>query len=161
MEGVVLDTQPDKPGTKIDFIVQLGLILVGIIIIFKSSNMYPMVRILIYLLWVMIAAIMMEQRKQTLKFGHYLMFGVASAIMGIILKVEYQNQHIFPDLGLPGFFLFIPFIILIAALISAAISQLLVKFSDKLFIRLLSFVLANLLSFSLCFFGFSYHFSIT
>ena len=99
--------------------------------------------------------------KNKSKFIRYFIFGVASGIIGVILKTKYQNLHIFPDLGLNGFFVFIPIIILIAAIISAGISQWIVRSKDTFIHRFLAFVLANLISFSLCFFGFRYHFALT
>jgi hypothetical protein len=146
--------------TKKAFIIHSCIILAGILTIFTSIRVHIVYRIFLFLLWVIIAAIIMEYRKQTLKFVHYFMFGIPSAIIGITLRVAIQNQHIFPALG-TILFVFIPVIILIAATISAVISLWLTKSNARFVNSFLTFVLANLISFSLCFFGFTYHFSIT
>ena len=115
----------------------------------------------VILILIVVTATNMEYRKKTVKFIHYFMHGVASGIIGVILKTRYQNLHTFPDLGLPGFFMYIPIILLIAALIGAGIGQWIAGSKTRFISRFLAFVFANATSFSLCFFGFQYHFSIT
>ena len=153
--------------TKKDFIIQFCIILAGLLTIFTSFRMYSnsmvysynIYRILLFLLWVIVAALIMEYRKQTPKFGLYFMFAVASAIIGIAIRATI-HQQILPFLVVTSF-VFIPVIIPITATISAVISQWLVKSNARFINGFLVFVLANLISFSLNIFVFAYHFALT
>lgn len=120
--------------------------------------------VLSFLMILILVTAIVGFRAKTLEFKHYFMFGVISGFIGVILKVWSWNQESFlnrfAEWGIVLWWWFIPIVVFVSAWIGAWISIRMVSSKDTFIDRLLAFVFAILISFSLCFFGFAFAFSL-